>query len=395
MAGVGGTKLDDGRFDDEILIHGNLLPLGDNPVILLLNHCLSRQATRDIRGRDHELSESRGHSMDAYLDQQGFRESDLAREICLGRGASFKGEQCQYFDRTSWECELLRHRPIEAVYEQRCLPPSEFYVRAHRILNRYPDHLRGEFIDLEEFIHGFHDVERGRKGILDYPVRVPTIHYMYSLINMALSQEIQRTLILRGLIHPVRTCGNCLNRGPVEPHMCELEKVSGGAGGKTSINPHFGTERNSGVPACGHYSPRAFFQNPIDLEGPLVTNEYGVPERFDPQEKICSKEIADVESEAGVEALFKAIRECIENAPSAKKAEIFSRWLEDNAFIYQRLGKLSYEEAKSKLLDVRTRTNKGREAYSVKIRRDREDLEACISGEKRCESGRKKGGSKL
>ncbi len=102
-----------------------------------------------------------------------------------------------------------------------------------------------------------------------------------------------------------------------------------------------------------------------------------------------------MESEAGVEALFKAIRECIENAPSAKKAEIFSRWLEDNAFIYQRLGKLSYEEAKSKLLDVRTRTNKGREAYSVKIRREREDLEACISGEKRCESGRKKGGSKL
>ena len=80
---------------------------------------------------------------------------------------------------------------------------------------------------------------------------------------------------------------------------------------------------------------------------------------------------------------------------SPKKAEIFRRWLEDNAFIYQLLDKLSYEEAKSRLLDVRTRTKKERKAYSVKIRRDLEDLEACISGRNRCETSRKKGGSKL
>ena len=214
-----------------ISIHRSLWLHGGNPLILLSNHWLPGCDTRDISEGDNAPPEVEGNSMETDQGQQGFRQSDLARAICLGTGEHFKGERCEHFDRTSWECKLLRDQPLAAVYEQRCLPQSEFYTRAHWILNRYPDHLKGEFIDLEEFIHGRHGAERHRKGILDYTVSAPTIHNMYSLVNLALDQEIQRELVKKGLIYRKRQCGNCQFLGPAESYECELEEVSSGVVG--------------------------------------------------------------------------------------------------------------------------------------------------------------------
>ncbi len=111
-------------------------------------------------------------------EREVLRESDLARKICKGEGDLFKGERCEHFDALTWECVLLRDNPIEAVYEKRCLQKREFYAKAHIFLAKYPMDFRGEDVDLEEFIFGRHDDKKDRKGILEYELQVPAIHYM-------------------------------------------------------------------------------------------------------------------------------------------------------------------------------------------------------------------------
>ena len=110
----------------------------------------------------------------------------------------------------------------------------------------YPEDLREEDVDLEEFIFGRHDEEVDHKGILEYKVKFPAIHYMYSLINRGLTQEIPRILRRRGLIDPKKKCGTCVHRGPVKPHTCQLESFPSKTGAHPFHNRYFGTERNGG-----------------------------------------------------------------------------------------------------------------------------------------------------
>jgi hypothetical protein len=101
----------------------------------------------------------------------------------LGRFATEKaivswGSDVTIFDALTWECVLLRDNPIKAVYEKRGLLKRELYAKAHIFLAKYPMDFRGEDVDLEEFIFGHHDDKKDRKGILEYELQVPAIHYM-------------------------------------------------------------------------------------------------------------------------------------------------------------------------------------------------------------------------
>jgi len=331
------------------------------------------------------LKPNSGRQMANDSEREILRESDQARKICLGQGNKFKGEKCEHFDLEVWECKLLRNNPIEAVYNKRCLPKREFYARAHIILTHYPEHLRDEDVDLEEFIHGRHDKERDRKGILEYNVRVAAIHYMYSLINRSLAQEIERILKNKGLVPTVRQCGNCVHRSSADPHICQLEEIPTKAGGKPLYNPHFGTERGVSDKACDWHRRIAFFGNPLDQEGPFAKDEHGNTVRLERGSRTYPREIAQAEAPRDVRILFKALRKCMLGASSPKKAEVFKRWLVDNAYIYRHLSGRNYEAAKSRLLDKRTGSKEEREAYSAKVSRDCKNLERCLSGEERCE----------
>lgn len=283
-----------------------------------------------------------------------------------------------------WECKLLRNNPLEAVYNIRCLPEREFYLRARWILKKYPEHLRGVDLDLTEFIHGRHDSEKDRKGMLEYKVHVPAIHYMYSLINKSLVREVEHLLKKKHLIPSVKQCGNCIHRAAIEPYVCELEEIPGKIGGASSYNKHYGTDRKATDSPCAGHIFAGTFHNPIHEAGHFIQDEEGTVTRFERGVKTYPREIALAEASRDVRIVFKVLRECIKAAPSPHKAEIFKRWLLDRAYIYRHLSGRGYEAAKSKLLDQRTDSKKEREAYSAKVCRDNEKLEKCLSPGERC-----------
>jgi hypothetical protein len=244
-------------------------------------------------------------------------QSQLARLICRGYGEQFQTEgPCPHFDSSAWECRLLRNGLISAVFSKRCLPKREIYQRAHMILTHYPKHLQGEDVDLEVFIYGRHDDTGGRKGILESAVQVPAIHYMYALINLSLRREIERILRNKGLIPATKQCGNCIHRGPVEPHVCQLENIPTRKGDKRLYNRYFRTERGASDEACDGHTALAFFTDPLDEAGPLARDENGSIVQL---HKGCSTnpgEAAQAEGRRDVRVVFKALRECMMNAKS-------------------------------------------------------------------------------
>ncbi len=328
-------------------------------------------------------------------EREVLRESDLARKICKGEGELFDGERCEHFDVLTWECVLLRDNPIEAVYGKRCLQKKEFYAKAHIFLTHYPEHLRGEHVDLEEFIFGRHDELVDRKGILEYELQVPAIHYMYSLINRSLKREIEHILKKKDLIPKNRQCGNCVHRNPSEPHICRLEHIPGSKVVKPFYNQYFETERKAEDTACAGHVVFALHVNPFNEATPVEDGLLG--ERSLRLGAVGWREqLERFEASLDRPEVFKAMRRCANNARTRKATERFQRWYEDNAFIYHRLvvgG--TYEQAKSLCLDARTVSDKNRKAYSKKMTRDAEDLEKCLSGKERCQELSAVGGEGL
>ncbi len=176
-----------------------------------------------------------------------------------------------------------------------------------------------------------------------------------------------------------------MHRSSADPHICQLEEIPTKAGGKPFYNPHFGTERGVSDKACDWHRRIAFFGNPLDQEGPFAKDEHGNTVRLERGSRTYPREIAQAEAPRDVRILFKALRKCMVGASSPKKAEVFKRWLVDNAYIYRHLGAHNYEQAKSRLLDKRTGSREEREAYSAKVSRDCKNLERCLSGEELCE----------
>lgn len=319
-------------------------------------------------------------------EREVLRESDLARKFCRGEGELFNGERCEHFDVLTWECKLLRDNPIEAVFEQRCLPKTVFYARAFKIMKGYPKDLRKEALDLDEFVFGRHD-EVDHKGILEYRVRFPAIHYMYSLINRGLSQEIPRILRRRGLLDPIKKCGTCDHRGPVKAHACQLEDFPSKTDGNPFPNKQFGTERKADDSPCDGYEailPQLgqFEDDAPPIEGGLMRSDSALWLGA----RTWKEQLEQVHAILDVPVMFKAIRRCAANARTRKAPERFQRWNEDNTFIYNRLVEGgTYERAKTEYLDERTLSDKERKAYLKKMTRDAEDLGKCLSGKERCQ----------
>lgn len=337
---------------------------------------------------------SLGRQMADDIQREILRESDQAREICWGWGEKFrkkdgKNDKCPYFEANEWECELLRNKaPIRSVFGQRCLSELEFYIRARRILKKYPKRLKGEHFDLTDFIHGRHDDEHNFKGILDDWASVPGIHYMYSHINKRLYQYIETGLRTRKLVPGVKTCGTCIYRAQTPPHMCELEQFSKSVGAK--YNPNFGTERLSSDKKCSGYKPLAVFQDSLN-EQIYTTDNEGEIVRFEETHKILPRQASLAEALRDVPALFAALKTCAQNARTPGKAKIFDRWLEDNLLLFNIFCEnpdISEPDAKGKLLDLRVKSGSGnaRNNYSEKLRTDEKKLQNCISGEMPCQS---------
>jgi hypothetical protein len=322
-------------------------------------------------------------------EREVLRESDLARKLCKGEGELFDGERCEHFDVLTWECKLLRDNPIEAVYEKRCLPRKEFDARALVVMRDYSEDLREEDVDLDEFIFGRHDEEVDHKGILEYKVKFPAIHYMYSLINRGLTQEIPRILRRRGLIDPIKKCGTCIHRGPVKPHTCQLQGFPSKTDGNPFPNKHFGTERMADDSPCdGYETMLPQLGNFEDDDPPMESGLMGSDSALRLGARTWKEQLEQIHAILDVPVMFNAIRRCAANARTRKATEIFQRWYEDNAFIYDCLKKTrgSYAVAKSQYLEERFGTNeKKRDPYSKKMRLDTENLEKCLSGKERCQ----------
>jgi hypothetical protein len=318
-------------------------------------------------------------------DREVLRESELARKICMGEGKQFKNERCPHFDVLTWECVLLRDNPIRAVYEKRCLLKREFYAKAHIFLTKYPMDFRGEDVDLDEFIFGRHEDKKDRKGILEYELVVPAIHYMYSLINLSLKREIERILKDKDLIPKNRQCGNCVHRNPTEPHICRLEHIPGNKAFKPFYNQYFEIERKADDKACAGHVVFALYLKRFNESAPVEDGLLG--ERSLRLGAVGWKaQLEQFEAAVDVPVMFKAIQRCATNARTRKAEEKFQRWYEDNAFIYKRLVEgETYEQAKSQYVEERFGKNeKKRDAYTTKMRRDTENLGKCLSGKERC-----------
>lgn len=316
--------------------------------------------------------------------------SKLARKYCKGEGKQFHNERCKHFDPLTWECVLLRHHPLKALYKkERCLPEWKFQRKAHKILKKYPKRLRREDVDVEKCVFGYSNEKGYHKGILDRGVDVPTISRMYGLINLSLNQEIGRTLRRKQLVPPRKKCGTCVHRGPRKSPVCQLKSFPSKKDGNPFPNEHFGTERKADDAPCDGYETRLpRLGNYDDDDVPPI--EGGILRSYSAlwlRARTWKEQLEQIHAALDVPVVFKAIRRCANNAATQEYREIFQRWYEDNGDIYDylRKHKESYEKAKSHILNERIgEDKKKRNAYSKKMTRDAEDLGKCLSGKERC-----------
>ena len=265
-------------------------------------------------------------------------------------------------------------------------------MRARKFLKKYPEHLRGQDVDLEEFIFGRHDDKhddkKDRKGILEYELVVPAIHYMYSFINRGLKREIEHILKDKDLVPKNRRCGNCVHRRPADPHICQLEQIPGNKAVRPHENRYFGTERTAEDPPCGGHVALIPHLNPLNDEvAAMEVSLTGSHTALRLGALGWKDQLEQFEALLDVHLIFKAIRRCAANATKRKTKEMFQRWYDDNTRIYQILTDEDtlYVKAKSRYLDEKTSSVEKRKAYSAIMREDKGRLGKCLSGEERCQ----------
>jgi hypothetical protein len=324
--------------------------------------------------------------MSLERENSGFRDSEIAKSICLGREFEFKNTPCEHFDLRRSECRLLRDGTIRAVLNQRCLSGYILYLRAYKILRRrHPSH-KGEDLELECFISGNQAAGGKRRGLLDYPLGDPTIHHLYAYLDKSLEHEIYRILEKRGLIPDSKKCGTCFHLSAEDPSICTLKEIEN-EDGSVSYNHYFGLDRNKNQRACESYSFVRFSKTLSEIEDKITRSDDGAIVRV---ERGVNYSLQTTPSEArmDVRVILSALMGCIDKAGTEKKREIFERWYIDIAFLYNDMKSsgLSYPEAKSNLLNLRVGRDKKkeREAYAAKLNHDHDQLEKCLSGKTKC-----------
>jgi hypothetical protein len=225
------------------------------------------------------------------------------------------------------------------------------------------------------------DVERIIRGVLNAKLQGHKLTDLYGYLNKTIRSQISESLRARGIPLRKGKCGTCKYFPDSRPRICQLEELLDNevSSAELTPNPFFGIERKWDDPSCPGYQNRKAPFKPIgdQKDGNRATDK-SIKDGEDEHRK--------TEARLDMYHLFSMLKDCYEQAETAKQKEIYAVISEDIGFIYEKLRDgCSFEEGRSSLLDFKISSQKQRGNYSKMLRRNLKRVEECLDQKKMSE----------
>jgi hypothetical protein len=168
---------------------------------------------------------------------------DLVQVFCKGEGTRFGGIWCEFYQRDSGECRLLKDFELQEIFEKGRCTPSEILQRAlAKHLEKYRDRLDpAEHIESMAFEIAVRlSLKRLTQGYELYVLQGYINRTVYCSVIQMLRRE-----------DPLvkRQCGSCKHLSRSRPSICQRQTIPDSRHGKQP-HPYYGTPRNLTDRAC-------------------------------------------------------------------------------------------------------------------------------------------------